>query len=468
MMKKISLLLALSLAACATQTVNTEMSPTISDTFRYLPQGEKSDLRQWYQAWQDPVLSDLIRTGVEENFTVQAALKRVEVANEYAQTAKADLLPKAGVSGNLGYQNVSIDNPLKDNPFLSPFMPETMKIDDGLIALGFSASWEPDIFGKKTADADSVAFQALSAQEQTAFLQQAIAAKIAVLYCQIVANDKTLHLIDENINIIKELQRYAQGRFQAGQTQKADILETQMAREKLVAQKTLLITQRAEQEQQLAVLIGKNPQSFRLPENPNALPKTPPAPTGFVPSDILLMRPDISAKAATVQQAAAGVASAKADLLPRFTVQFLGETGKIGLSTDGVHFSGTLFNAGVQVPIFTAGRIKHNISAKEAELNAAMADYQQQVLNALQEVDTAYHTRILLDKRSQQLGTAHTTAKQRHNAQKRLFDKGYALYNEVLHAKLDEIAIQQEQINTNRDRHLSTIALYRALGAKPE
>ncbi|MBR7059385.1 MAG: TolC family protein [Neisseriaceae bacterium] len=145
-------------------------------------------------------------------------------------------------------------------------------------------------------------------------------------------------------------------------------------------------------------------------------------------------------------------------------MQFLSETGKIGLSTDGVNFSGTLFNAGVQVPIFTAGRIKHNISAKEAELNAAMADYQQEILNALQEVDTAYHTRILLDKRTQQLGTANTTAKQRYNAQKHLFTNGYALYNEVLRAKLDEIAIEQEQINTNRDRHLSTIALYRALG----
>ncbi|MBR5675585.1 MAG: TolC family protein [Neisseriaceae bacterium] len=467
MMKKISLLFALCLTACATQTVNTEMSPTISDSFRYLPQGEKSDLGEWYQAWQDPVLSDLIQKGVRQNFSVQAALKRVSAANQYAQTAKADLLPKAGVSGNLGYQNASIDNPLNDNPFLSPFMPEKIKVDDGLFALGFSASWEPDIFGKKTADADSVAFQALSAREQTEYLQQAIAAKIAVLYCQIVANDKTLHLIDENIKTIKELQRYAQGRFNAGQAQRADILETQMAVEKLTAQKTALTTQRAEQEQQLAVLTGQNPQTFRLADNPNALPQTPTPPTGFVPSDILELRPDIRSKALSVKAAAAKVASAKADLLPRFYLQFLGETGKIGISSDGVGFQAALFNAGVELPIFTAGRIKHNISAKEAELEAAMADYQQEVLNALQEVDTAYHTRILLDKRSQQLNTAQKTAQKRQTAQKRLFDNGYAQYNEVLRAKLDELALQQEQITANRDRNLSTIALYRALGGKP-
>ncbi|MBR5941418.1 MAG: TolC family protein, partial [Neisseriaceae bacterium] len=115
----------------------------------------------------------------------------------------------------------------------------------------------------------------------------------------------------------------------------------------------------------------------------------------------------------------------------------------------------------------TAGRIKHNISAKEAELEAAMADYQQEVLNALQEVDTAYHTRILLDKRLQQLNTAQKTAQKRQTAQKRLFYNGYAQYNEVLRAKLDELAIKQEQITANRDRNLSTIALYRALGGKP-
>ena len=320
---------------------------------------------------------------------------------------------------------------------------------------------------KKTADADSVAFQALSAREQTEFLQQAITAKIAVLYCQIVANDKTLHLIDENIKTIKELQRYAQGRFNAGQAQRADILETQMAVEKLTAQKTALTTQRAEQEQQLAVLTGQNPQTFRLADNPNALPQTPTPPTGFVPSDILELRPDIRSKALSVKAAAAKVASAKADLLPRFYLQFLGETGKIGISSDGVGFQAALFNAGVELPIFTAGRIKHNISAKEAELEAAMADYQQEVLNALQEVDTAYHTRILLDKRSQQLNTAQKTAQKRQTAQKRLFDNGYAQYNEVLRAKLDELALQQEQITANRDRNLSTIALYRALGGKP-
>lgn len=461
-------LIAIFLSSCKTQnqvaTINHDL---IADEFRYMPQGKKSDIHQWYIAWQDSVLSDLIQIGIEKNFSIQAALKRIEAANEYAKTARANLLPSVGVSGNFGYQDISIDNPLRNNSIISTLTPSKLSMNDGLVMLGFQASWEPDIFGKKTADADSAALSALSAQEEVQILKQAIAAKIAVLYFQVRANDETFQLIDENIKTIKELQRYAQGRFEAGQAQKTDILEAQMSIQKLVAQKNALSAQRAEQEQQLAVLTGQNPQTFRLPENKNKPNITPNAPTGFVPSDILLQRPDIRSKAIKIKVASANKASAQADLLPRFQLQFLSDTGRIGISSSGTDFQATLFNASIQLPIFTAGRIKHNIAAKQAELDAAIADYHQQVMEALQEVDSAYNTRILLAQRLQQLEAAYQTAQQRSTNQNRLYQNGYSLYHEVLRSQLDTQQIQQEIITTKRDCNLASIALYRALGDKP-
>ncbi|MBO7082170.1 MAG: efflux transporter outer membrane subunit [Neisseriaceae bacterium] len=467
-MKPRFLILACVLSACATQSVETPAMKHISKQFRYLPSSQKSNIYQWYSLFNDPTLTHLIEQGIEHNFTIQAAQNRVLAAQSYTKAIKADLLPTVGVSGNLGHQDISIDNPLKNNAILSPHLPSKITTDDGLVMLGFSASWEPDFFGQKTADTDAVRFQSQEAEYQTAYLKQAIVAKIAVEYFQISAHDATMQLIDSHIKTLQELHRYAASRFNAGQASKSDVLEIQTTINKLTAQKTAVKALRDEQEQQLAVLTGQSPQTFRLPENATAINATLPILAGFVPSDLLQLRPDILAKAAAVQSSAAKVASAKADLLPRFQLQFLGETGKIGLSTDGVHFSGTLFNAGVQIPIFTGGKIRHNIKGKEAELQAAMADYQQQVLNALQEVDTAYNTRILLEKRLNELQTAQKTAQQRHTSTQRLFHNGYAQYNEVLRAKLDALQIEQEILTAKRDRVLSSVALYRALGGKPQ
>jgi outer membrane protein TolC len=83
---------------------------------------------------------------------------------------------------------------------------------------------------------------------------------------------------------------------------------------------------------------------------------TPPAPGGQLPSSVLLRRPDVQARAALTRMQAARLKSLKADLMPRFGIQFLGGTGTLALSgLPGYGGNNALAGVTASVPIFTGG-----------------------------------------------------------------------------------------------------------------
>ena len=136
-MKPRFLILACLLSACATQSVETPAMKHISKQFRYLPSSQKSNIYQWYSLFNDPTLTHLIEQGIEHNFTIQVAQNRVLAAQSYTKAIKADLLPSVGVSGNLGHQDISIDNPLKNNAIFAKFSSTPFSINSFLICIIF-------------------------------------------------------------------------------------------------------------------------------------------------------------------------------------------------------------------------------------------------------------------------------------------------------------------------------------------
>ena len=112
------------------------------------------------------------------------------------------------------------------------------------------------------------------------------------------------------------------------------------------------------------------------------------------PLDVLTRRPDVRAAERQARAAAAKLASAKMDRLPRFDIQFAWNNGRIGLDNNLSSIAkstGGLLSAGVTVPLFTAGRIRANIAAADARVKAAAAQYDNTLLTALSEVDSSYH-----------------------------------------------------------------------------
>ena len=449
-----SLMAACTLAACQNTTVPLDGRIDVPPQFSQAEAARGSvDIGHWWQSWHDPVLSALVEQGLQQSPDVQIAVSRLNEARATSRMARADLGPQAGLSGSAGIVRGNVDNPLNDNTRAS-------------LLGGASASWEPDIFGGKRSDADAAAYAALGVQEQLYGAQMLVAGDIADHYFSARAAQKRLQTASQNIATMQRMAQYVQGRFQAGQATRYEVDEVQSRLAAVRAQQSTIQSEYDAAARAIAVLTGQTPQSFRLPESSvNVLTQQPAAPEGQTPQGMLERRPDIRAHAAQVNAYAAKLASAKADLLPRFTINFLGQGGRIEVDGDSALKGwGSLLSVGIQMPIFTNGRIQANIAAADARLQTALLQYDQTVLRALGEVDNAYQAQAALERQNRLLADAQQqAARQAADAQK-LFRHGNKTLDEALRAQLGEQEMADSLTRSQLARAQMTVNLYKALG----
>ena len=215
---------------------------------------------------------------------------------------------------------------------------------------------------------------------------------------------------------MEQLLRYAAGRTEAGQALPFDVAQVRERLASLRASRPTLVTLIDTARRRLAVLTGRTPETA-APLSPPPAFVLPAAPNGQLPSTVLERRPDVLAYAALMRAQVARLSSAKTDLLPRFNITFLGQDGHLQFAgIPGLGGTGGLVGLSVNLPIFTAGRIRANIAANDARLEAAAADYDKSILLALEDVENAYGLRHGLDAREFDQKTALALARRNQEA----------------------------------------------------
>lgn len=459
-MKKflLSTLMSSVLIACTSTTVPTSSSVTLPEQFeKNVNAMGSADIRQWWTFWHDPQLNQLIEQALIHNKDIALAQAHLAEAQATSQLATADKGIQIGAGANIGAGRGRVS----DIPLLG-----AQSESASVAGAGIVASWEPDFFGKKQSDADAAMYAALSKEEQLYATQLAIVAQVAQSYFQFNTLWQYHALVDNHLTVLQKIQQYLQGRFQAGHINRYDIDEVKSSILNLRAQQSDLQAQAESLQRQIAVLLGQTPQAISLQKNLNILQRTPAAPSGQLPGTVMERRPDVRAYALAIQARAAQVASAKADLLPRFDIQFLGQGGRLSLSSDLSSLSGLggLVSAGVQLPIFTNGRIQANIQAADARLKASVIEYDQALLKALAEVESYYQMSDALTQKVALLEKTVQQQRQQTTAANTLFQHGHKTLDEVLRSQLNTLATQQELTKVRLARQENMIGLYKALG----
>lgn len=452
------LVLVCALSACSTIEVDVPAARRAPAQFDQVPAGQADAgmLDQWWLSWGDPVLTQLIEQGLAENADIRIAQARLQEARGMAGVVDSALYPTLAASGMAQRGKIEVRDP-------APLPQDTSMVKSYLG--GFTASWEVDIFGGRRSDS-AAAQAAAQARKQALYgARMTVAGDIARNYHEARGLAQRLAVLDRSITATERLQRYARGRYDAGQATRYELDRAVAQADALRAQRPVLTSEYDIRLRRLAVLTGQPPQARApLPPVPAtaALP-TPPA--GMVPSEVLARRPDVRGQADMVNAYAAKLGSAKADLLPRFFLNFMLQDGRVDFSSLGA-LQGTagLLGAGVTLPIFTAGRIRSNIAASDARLQEALARYDRSILDALEDVDNAYGMRHGLDQREQLLLTASESAT--HNARQagRLYDAGRQTLQDVLDAQLDALGREDELAQVRMARANVTVRLFQALG----
>ena len=118
----------------------------------------------------------------------------------------------------------------------------------------------------------------------------------------------------------------------------------------------------------------------------------------------------------------------------------------------------------MQLPIFEGGRIRANIRAADARLEAAGLQYEQIVMHALEDVENAYAIRHSLDARTTLLASALGNATEGARHSQHLYEEGRSVLAPALEAQLLALQREDELVQAQTARALSTVMLYKATG----
>ena len=116
------------------------------------------------------------------------------------------------------------------------------------------------------------------------------------------------------------------------------------------------------------------------------------------------------------------------------------------------------------MPLFTNGRIRANIDAADARLKMTLLRYDQTLLQALADVDSAYHSQSALARQTALLARARQQADKQAADAERLFQYGGKTLDSVLTARLSEIQMRENLIAAQLARAQALVGLYKALG----
>lgn len=442
---------ALALAGCASLTARSGPLPEVAVPAQWsqaTPTTPATSLADWWQRFNDPLLSSLVTQALQANTTVRSAQAALAQARALRDVASANMGPSLGASAS-AQRSKSGDNPA-GNTFRA----------------GFDASWEPDVFGGKRAGLSASAAEALASQASLADTQVSVAAEVAVAYLQLRGSQARLAIARSNLESQQETLQITDWRVQAGLTTSLELSQARTNTEQTLAQIPVLETSVAQTQHALAVLTGQAPTALQAQLDPVAAVPTPSDDLVLsIPAATLRQRPDVRAAEQQIAAALARVSQADAARYPSF--QISGSLGLSAIALSSLTGGGSVVSAvlgSVSVPLFDGGAARAQVRSQEAGLEQARVAYQAVVLNALQEVEDALVSLRGNRERLQRLRNASESAEQAALLAVQRYTSGLVDFQTVLDTQRSLLSTQDSVASTQAELSADHVRLYKALG----
>jgi multidrug efflux system outer membrane protein len=452
------LLAALVLAGCASGPAFEPAAPpaapaafkSIDGRWAALPPAEAQARGEWWKAFADPVLDDLVVRADRNNTSIQLAGARLAQARALVRETNADRIPQVGVSAGAARQ-------------LVPLSAGGTGQAANAFNAGASVSWETDLFGRiaKAGDAAKLDFQAREALMQSTRLL--VQSDVAQTYFVLRALDAERALVRQSVTAYRDTLRLTERRYQAGDVGELDLARVRTEVASTESQALALDRTRAQYEHALATLLGELPSGFTLAELEwnGALPQIP----AGVPSTVLARRPDVAAAQRAMQAAQTRVGVARAAWFPDLSLTASGGFASSELS-DLFKWSARAWGVGalLSLPVFDGGRREAGIQNATAQWDAAAAGYREQVLVAFRDVEDQLSALSLLSDQAKAQAQAVEWAGRATVLSTSRYRNGYVSQLELLDARRSELANQRQAVQVRSAQYQATVGLIRALG----
>src|SRR5262245_54614996 len=373
--------------------------------------GDSATYREWWKAFDDPVLDRLIEHAYRENLTLRVAGVRVLQARAQLGIAIGEIYPQTqqafgSVTYNRTSERAALGAATRGNAF-----------NFWQSQIGAQASWEPDFWGKFRRGIQSADATLLSTLADYDATLVTLTADVANSYITIRTAEERIRIARENVKTQEETLKIAEARFKYGTVTLLDVEQARTVLLNTLASIPTLETQQRQARDALSVLLGMPPSEMTdLLTGPSGIPVSPRQVIVGIPADLLRRRPDI--RSAEMQAAAqsAQIGVARAELFPALTL-----VGNVSLlSTNlGTFKLSDMWSWGsrsiqvgptLQWNIFNYGQITNNVRAQDARFQQLLIAYQSAVLAAQQDVEDNLTAFLQAQDRADLLARSVTSA----------------------------------------------------------
>jgi multidrug efflux system outer membrane protein len=447
----------LTLAGCAVgpnynrPAVNAPVS--YRDSTNQVPTNSLADL-PWWGVFKDPVLQDLIRVALTNNYDLRIILTRVDQARALQMQARSQFLPQVGYAGEASRgRNSFLDLP-------SPNGGQTMS---GFLG-GFGALWEVDLWGRVRRMNEAARANLMATQEGRRTVMISLVSGVARAYFELLALDDQLAIAKRTRDSYARTFKLFNDQHAAGLASNLELSRAKLALRSVSANIPEIERQIALKENEINTLLGRNPGP--VPRTSTLLAQELPLeiPVGL-PSALLERRPDVRAAEQQVRAANAEIGVAVGDFFPRIglTAFYGGVSTELHnlVSSDANMWSVAATTAG---PLFTGGRLTGRYRQAKAACEEAKLSYQETALSAFREVSDALISHRKFDEERVEQAEAVNAGREAVAVATDRYKEGRASYYEVLEAQQQLFPAENALSQIEAGRRLAVVQLYKALG----
>lgn len=432
----------------------------VPDSFAGQGDTRSSGLIAWRDFFKDAHLVALVDAALKQNQELNIAIQELVVANAEVMARRGEYLPKVGFGVQSGVEHVGAFTSQGRSDEMAGIGPTLPKHEFGLYA-----AWEIDVWGRLRNLADAASRRYLASIEGRNFMITRLVAEISSSYYELLALDRQLQVITDNIALQERALELARAQFQAGRATSAAPARFEANLRAMQSSQYTIKQRIVETENQLNFLAGRFPQPIDRSRT-NFLDLQPAAMAVGVPAELLANRPDV--RQAELELAAAGldVEAARKAFYPSIGIESVVgyqsyDLTKLVDTPDSLLFA--LVGRAFAPLLNRKGITADYFSANSREMQAVL-HYERAVLIAFVEVSN----RVSLTRNlSQGYGLKQQQVDrlaQSVDISTELFNLNRADYLEVLTARRELLEAQQDLVEMKQRQMAATVTLYQALG----
>ncbi len=383
-------LTGLALTGCATaprHTAETRL-PAAYEVMAGAPLPDQT-LDRWWTVFNDPALTQLVDTALEQSQDARLAAARLDEARAVRRGQVRQLyIPSTPLTGSASRTSTDIVDQGGPGGFIQSGDSENYRAS-------FDVSWELDLIGRRRAAMGVVNNDLAASRFAYEGARAALAANVAQSYFQARVLAVQLEDARESARIARSLSDLAGTRATRGLSPSSDADRAAADLAQSEAQVASLEAELQVARRSLLILVGRGIDPLASLPVPAVLADAPPAPAA-IPGTLLARRPDVRESQARLASASANRKVNELALFPTFTLApGIGLTKAISPSfltpgaTSSTTSSAWSIGLDLSIPVLNIPKLLADIDAQDARTEQAAIAYERSVQAAFGEAEGA-------------------------------------------------------------------------------